>query len=193
MIYSNIYLEAKEHITNSLNEGGIVLSNYGETHGQRCLVDTFFIEEEEYETKYANLTLVITYKVPHPTDIIEKHKKLRVLANTGDYGWTTRLRALVWDGKYPDTVALDVDNGELYLVRVKEDGLHLTYFNDIEEIEVEYLLEDIEDREPYKIQIDENAMYEVLDGSEGYRHLFRNVQVVLHGNIKYVIKSRLVV
>lgn len=195
MYTSTIYLEAKEQLLEALKSKTLTLGNFGEDVNTVCMVEDAIIEDEDNETRYANLTLVVRYVIQTQHERLAKIRKLRLLTKLGDTLWTNRLKALVWETPYPDSVAIDVSTGEIFFVSLRNNELHLTYFNKFSEQEsdIEALLENLEEREPYRIKINEYATYEVLDGSEGYRHLYRNIQIVFNSSYEIIIDSPLIV
>lgn len=180
----NIHMDAKSMIADSLRESGrLSLKKYGSLFSNQCEISHFHIEEVEDEEGYANLDLVLVYKSrqlsPNNTfDEVERARKFRVLNSQGDIGWTYRMQNLVWEGEYPSTVAVDIESGEVFLFSITSNNrAELVEFGLLEPSEFETLRLELNDREPFKIKIAEDAMFRYIDGAEGVNHLKQNIQI----------------
>jgi hypothetical protein len=178
----NVYIDAKELLNDTLNENRKVsIKTYGVMYSQVGDVMHHSIGEVTNEESYANLDLMLTYVTRQLTfnndayAPIEKTRNLRVLNTLGDTRWTYNMIVKVWEGEYPSTVAVDMDSGNVFLVGVKANRIELTDFGILESSAFDAFHNDLNDREPFKIKIDEEAMFDVLDGSEGTNHLRHNV------------------
>ena len=178
----NTYLDAKELLNDVLQQDRKVsIKNQGVLYSQVGNVLHFSFGEVTDVESYANLDLLITYVTRQATfdnnalAPIEKTRNLRVLNNLGDNRWTYNMIVKVWEGEYPSTVAVDMDSGAVYLVGVKANRVELIDFGILEPSAFDAFQNDLNDRTPFRIKLDEEAMFDVLDGSEGTNHLRHNV------------------
>jgi hypothetical protein len=158
------------------------LKRYGAMFSNLCDVSHYHIEESDDDEGYANLDLTVTYKmrlisVEEKFDLVEKTRKLRVLNTAGDNQWTYRMIRMVWEGDYPSSVAVDVETGEVFLFSVKVNCIELIEFGVLDAKEHDTFMHELSDREPFKIKIDSDSMFEYIDGAEGVSHLQKNVVV----------------
>lgn len=179
----DIFLDAKRMIEDTLKSSEkLSLKKYGSMFSNLADVVHFHIEEIEDEESYANLDLIITYKlrVISPNNqfkTIEKTRNLKVLNPKGDNRWTFRMINKIWDGDYPSSVAVDMETGEVFLFSIKANRIELTEFGKFNELEFETFLHELNDREPFRIRIDEDAMFDYIDGAEGINHLQKNIYI----------------
>jgi hypothetical protein len=179
----NTFIDAKNMIVDALSANNkLSLKNYGGMFANLCEVSHFHIEEVEDEEGYANLDLTVVFKMPimgsdSQFTLVEKTKKLKVLNNAGDNSWTFNMVNLFWDGDYPSSVAVDMETGEVFLFNIRLNRLELVEFGVLDESMFESFIHDVNDREPFKIYLDEKAMFEFIDGTEGRKHLQKNIYV----------------
>lgn len=144
----------------------------------------FYLEEPQSPSTqgYANLDLVLQYNqlMLQPDSglkTVERTKKLRLLSSEGDNQWTFRMKNLVWEGVYPTCVAIDLETAEVILVFLHSDELELVHFSYLDEVEFETFQFDVNDREPYSIRINEQAMFDYIDGKEGIKTLYEGIKI----------------
>jgi hypothetical protein len=173
----NTFIDAKTLISDALSvDKKLSLKNYGGMFANLCEVTHFHMDEVEDEEGYANVDLTLAYKVPLMGNdsqflLVDKTKKLKVLNTAGDIDWTYNMVNLFWEGDYPSSVAVDVESGEVFLFNVKLNRVELVDFGVLTGSAFESFTHDINDREPFKIRLDEKAMFDFIDGSEGRNHL----------------------
>jgi hypothetical protein len=176
------FIDAKGMIEDSLNEGmKLSVKSYGSMFSNLADILHFHIEDADHEG-YANIDLFITYKlrVMGNNDLfetVEKTRNLRVLNSLGDTKWTYRMINKIWDGDYPSTIAVDMETGEVFFFNVRVNRIVLEKFGKMAELQFETFIQEINDREPFRIRISDDAMFDFIDGSEGINHLQRNIYV----------------
>lgn len=179
----NTYIDARDMIKDALESAGkLSIRRYMALFSSLCDVTHFHIEEIHDEEAYANLDLVLTYKQPQLEakdnySFVEKTKNLRVLCNHGDNLWNYQLINKVWDGDYPSTVAVDVETKEVFLFSVKLNRIELIEFGELTNSEFETFCNELHERDPFRVLISPEAMYDYLSESEGINHLKRNIYV----------------
>lgn len=70
-----------------------------------------------------------------------------------------------------------MEKGEVYLFNISANRIELTQFGEMTVEEFEIFKYDVHDREPFRIKIDEDAMFDYIDGAEGINHLQKNIIV----------------
>lgn len=150
---------------------------------QCCISDIHFHKEGREDNEYPNMEIQLSYtqKIDTGSGIewVPNTRTLFMLNNIGDYKWTYNMREKLWDGEYPYTVAIDEVTGEVFFIHIIMGGLVLKLFGREEGL-YERIKGYIDEREPYKIKIDEDAMFSVIDGAEGYNHLKDNIYIQLN-------------
>lgn len=179
------FIDAKSMIESVLIEGmKLSVKNYGSMFSNLSDIVHYKIDEAEDEEGYANVDLFITYRmrvmgVSNQFESVDKTRNLRVLNSLGDNKWTYRMINKIWDGDYPSTVAVDMETGEVFFFNIRVNRIELAKFGKMSETQFEVFLEEINDREPFKIKIAEEAMFDYIDGAEGINHLKRNIYIEL--------------
>lgn len=189
------FIDAKGLIEQSLESNHrISLRNYGAMFAIPAEVVHYSFGEPENEEGYANMDMTIIYRYPKATKDdfvnVEKTRILRVLNTEGDNLWTHRTINKIWEGDYPSTVAFDIDTGDVFLVGVKLNRLELTAFGVLEPIELETVLEELHDREPFRIIIDPDAMFEYISEAEGINHLKSHIVVEFKCGVPIHVKVK---
>lgn len=135
---------------------------------------------DEAESDSPEITVRLMYRLPvfdSTVMAVDKYKRVRLLSSVGDEEWTERMRLKIWDGKYPTTVAIDEDTKEVLLVRITDHIVSFETFGQLTEDQYNVILEDLDDREPFRLFLDSTAMFKFIDGAEGLNHLLNGVFV----------------
>lgn len=191
--YPDNYVDAVDLIKNCIDEKGKVsLKKYGSLYSSFADITHFTIDEVPDEEGYSNLDLSITYRQQfiHEGDQfspVTVQRKLRVLCANGDNQWVYSMKEKVWDGDYPTTVAVDMKTGEVMFFSVKVGRLEFVEFGRFEPSEFNAFLEDLSMREPFSVEIEPQAMFDVISGLEGVSHLKRNVIIKFNSSIPIVV------
>lgn len=194
-LYSIVREDIQEHLDNSLMQVGF--STYGVpsmtpmiTYGD--IID-FNIEQliiSKNKSEKANVGLFLTYKgmsleEDHLQEV-SKQQYFMLLNSEVDIDWSFGMIQKVWNGNYPSTVAIDKD-GKCYFVYVEQWGIHFSYFALLGEQELDMLSTYLNDDSPFKITIAPKAMFKVIDGTEGYNYLRKNIVVEFNCSTKLSI------
>lgn len=191
-----VFIDAKQMIEDVLEaDMKVSIRRYGALYSNLGDVVHYHIEDKEDEEDYATFDMVLTYKLRELSKNdefieVEKTQNLRVLNSNADSMWTYSMINKIWDGDYPSTVVLDTDTGVVYLLTLRTAGIELAYFGKLDDIQFETVKYDLNDREPYKIKIDEDAMFDYIDGAEGVNHLKRNIYVELNAGMPIRVYNR---
>lgn len=194
----DVHCDAKQMIEEVLDSKQLTVRLYGSLSANPCDVTHFHIEDVDNPESEANLNLTLTYKerVISKTDrfeVVEKTQNLKVLNNHTDDLWSFNMVNKIWDGDYPSSVAINIETGVVYLFNLRVSGLELTEFGKLTEKEFEAFKEDWNERAPFKIKLDEGAMFKFIDGAEGYNHLRRNIFIEFDCIVKLRVYPREVV
>lgn len=180
--------KAAKHLVGEVLQGSklVEIGNFADTFSILGEVKSSFINPVSAEDEFANLDLHVEYEVKTlkygQTSSKEiQTKNLRVLSGMGNIRWTQRMIEKIWDGDYPSTIAIDFESQEVYLVYLRWEKLELRFFGKLTENEVEAVEYDLNNREPFLINIDQEAMFRYIDGGEGVNHLLRNLYIELNG------------
>lgn len=190
------YIDARQSIEESLKASSrLSFKTFGSLFSILCDVLHHHIEEVEDPESYSNLQLTLTYRMNIFTEtgtpsLIEKTRKLRVLTAIGDTAWTYRMIDRLWEGDYPSTVAVDLETGDIFFFNIKLNRLELIEFSRFTEQEFDTFLLEVHDREPFKICLDPNAMFDFIDGAEGINHLKRGIQVEFNCALPIRVSAR---
>ena len=103
----------------------------------------------------------------------------------GDSIWPYLMVVKVWNGEYPSGVAVNEDTGVVYLLYLKMGSLLLVEFALLKDNEKEAIKEALNEVTPYRIKLDEDAMFNVLAEIEGYRHLHEKVFIEFDCGVKF--------
>lgn len=177
--------------TNSL----IIEKRYRDDMKHGCILKGYEMNANEEDDKHTSILLKLEYiknvnkigKIS-PVDVV---LNLKILCGLGDRAWGYRSKIKVWDGDYPSTVGVDVKSGKVYLLFVRQDVLEVVEFGQIEEKELDMFLDSLNDREPYKIGLEEDTLFDYLDGNEGYNYLKNHVYIQFNCCSKLKVYSRL--
>lgn len=191
----DIFIDAKSMIEGALENKKLSLRTYGAMFSNLSDVTHYHINEVDDEEGYANIDMLLTYKFRTlSTDdsfgVIEKTRNLKVLNTAGDNQWTYRMITRIWDGDYPSSVAIDMETGELFLFNVKINRVELIEFGVLSEIEFETFKLELNDREPFRIKLHEDAMFEFIDGAEGLNHLQKNIYIELSCGMPIKVRNK---
>lgn len=182
----SIFSDAKQMLEDNLSTyRRLVVKKYNDIFANSCDVIHFHITEVEDEEGYSNLDIFLNYNervIIESNGIerfekVERCKQLRILCNLGDNFWTYRTINKIWNGDYPSTVAVDTDTKEVFFVHVRTSCIELVKFGIFSNSEFEAFLADIIEREPFRIKIDEDAMFRYIDGATGIDDLVNNVYI----------------
>lgn len=188
-----LYCDAKQALEDCLTGRRLRLNRFNSTFTNMCEVTSCDIEEHEDEYM-GSIKVSLVYK----ERIITKYNKfetmirnqtLTILATKGDPIWPYIMTCKVWNGEYPSAVAVNEDTGVVYLVYLLQNALGLTEFSVLKDNQLEAFRESINDLEPYKIKVDEDAMFKVLAEEEGNRVLHEMVYVEFDCGVKFRVYS----
>lgn len=188
------YCDAKQAIEDSLAGKRLVLSKYNSTIVKLCDVTHFHVSEETNPDKIGNIELLITYKEKIITkydkfETLNKTQKLTILNTKGDPVWPYLIITKVWDGIYPSSVAINEETGVVYLLFLKMGSLGLIEFALLKDNQLECIKESLNEVYPYKIKLDEDAMFKVLGEVEGNRFLHETVYIEFDCGVKFRVYS----
>lgn len=182
----SIFLDAKQLLEDNLSTNRrVVVRRYNDIFANSCNVIHFHIEAVEDEEQYANLDISLNYKERvilssngiDRFDEVERYRQLKILCNLGDIAWTYRTIEKVWNGDYPSAVAVDTDTKEVFLINIRTSSIELVKFGIFSSNEFEAFITDVQEREPYRIGIADDAMFRYIDGATGINDLVENVYI----------------
>ena len=185
-----IYCDAKQSIEDCLDDRRLILGKYNSSMQNLCEVTHYNIKEEEDKEKVGDLELLISYKERiiskyNSFETLNRTQVLRVLNTKGDSIWPYLMVAKVWNGEYPSGVAVNEDTGVVYLLYLRTGSLLLVEFALLKDNEKEAIKEALNEVTPYRIKLDEGAMFDVLAEIEGYRHLHEKVYIEFDCGVKF--------
>ena len=190
---SNYYEDACHAVEEVLEHSSMIsITSFNSPLASQAVLETKTITPLNEESDRANMQLYLQCKMLVQDDNGNFVKQLHplnlvVLNSEGDTKWTSRMRSRVWAGQYPDTVALDRETGEIYLVFLTNWGIELRHFGKMQLNDLEGLLLTINENAPFFIYIAAHAMFNVIDGAEGYNHLLSNLYIQFNGSRKYIV------
>ena len=188
-----MFCDAKQSIEESLCKNHLILSKYNSSLVNMCEVTTFKITDELEPEKVGTLHLNLTYK----ERIITKYDKfetrfmsqdLMVLSTKGDPIWPYLMVTKVWDGDYPSTVAVNSETGVVYFVYLLQGAMKLVEFAQLKENQLEAVRESLNDLVPYRIKLDEDAMFKVLGEVEGTKCLHDTLYIEFNCGITFKVR-----
>lgn len=185
-----IYCDAKQSIEDCLEGRRLILSKYNSSMQNLCEVTHYNIKEEEDEEKIGDIELLISYKERIITkydsfETLNKTQTLRILNTKGDAVWPYLMVTKVWNGEYPSCVAINEETGVVYLVYLRLNALSLVEFALLKDNEKEAIKESLNEVMPYRIRLDEDAMFNVLAEIEGNRFLHEKVYIEFDCGLKF--------
>lgn len=154
---------------------------YGFNIINQCRISDIHFETEGHENnEYPNIEMRLSYtqRVDNGREFewVPNSRNLFILNNAGDDKWTYLMKQKIWDNDYPYTIAIDEVTGEVFFVHIALEGIVLKLFGREEGL-YDIIKGHIVEREPYRIKIDEDAMFSYIDGAEGYNHLKDNIYI----------------
>ena len=188
-----VYIDAKHSIEECLKNRRLRLNRYNSTFTNMCEVTSCSIDAEDDE-HIGSLKLNITYKERIITkydkfETLIRNQTLTVLNTKGDPIWPFMMVAKVWNGEYPAAVAINEETGVVYFVYLLQNALGLTEFSVLKDNELNAVKETINDTAPYRIRVDEDAMFSVLAEEEGNKILHEMVYIEFDCGVKFRIYS----
>lgn len=185
-----MYCDAKQAIEDSLESKKLVLSQYNSSLINLCDVTHFHIKEEKDKEHIGSLELLISYKERIITkydkfESLNKTQTLTILSPKGDLVWPFIMVTKVWNGEYPSAVAINEETGVVYLVFLKLGMLGLTEFSILKGNQLECIKESLNETMPYRIRLDEDAMFNVLGELEGNRCLYETLFIEFDCGVKF--------
>ena len=189
-----IFCDAKQAIEDSLENHKLILSKYNSSMVNMCEVTHFHIEESKDNESVGSLKLLISYKEKIITkydkfETLNKTQVLTILNTKGDIVWPYLMVTKVWNGEYPSTVAINEETGVVYLVFLRMGSLGLTEFALLKKNELECIKDSLNESEPYRIRLDEEAMFKVLGEIEGNRCLYETLFIEFDCGVKFRVYS----
>lgn len=194
----NYYEDAKETLSKVLAPNSVlgITSFNSDLANQLVIISCAIDKWGEGENDRANMTLTLScvgYDLNEQGSVGAKKThtlRLVVLCSEGDDRWTYNMKNSVWRGYYPSAVAIDEDSCEVYLLFNSNWGVELKHFNSVPENFLKDFMYTRDESKPYYIYIDSRAMFDVLDGAEGYNHLLRNLYIQFQGTAPYRLHLR---
>lgn len=189
-----IFCDAKQAIEDSLENRKLILSKYNSSLVNMCEVTHYHIDDVEDVEATGSLTLTLRYKERIITkydkfETLNKTQVLTVLNTKGDPIWPYLMTTKVWNGEYPSAVAINEETGVVYLLYLRMGSLGLTEFALLKENQLECIKESLNEVAPYKIKLDEDAMFKVLGEIEGTRCLHETLFIEFDCGVKFRVYS----
>lgn len=184
---SAYFEDVQETLSDTLNSRkSIGFSSFSSPIVNQATVITYGIKPLDTEdSDRANFVLSIEYDLyyltTHSESLDSKRQVLNllVLNPEGDTKWTLNMRNRVWDGRYPSSVAIDTATGAVYLLFVESSYIELRAFGEVSLSDLEIFKSSMNARSPFSIQVDADALFKVVDGSEGTKFLLANLFISL--------------
>lgn len=133
---------------------------------------------------YSNMVLQLVYSLNLPATsgktkiyTIECSKRIVLLTTAGDIYWHKVLRDKVWNGKYPTTVGVDIETGEVYVIYLYSSYIELQLFGVLNELDIEGVAVNLSEKTPYRIYIAYDALWKYASEEEGTRYLRDNLYI----------------
>jgi hypothetical protein len=185
-----IYCDAKEVIEKSLENKKFVLSTYNSQMISMCEVTHFHIKDEEDKDRTGTLELLLNYREKIITkydkfETLNKTQTLMILTTKGDPIWPFIMVSKVFNGEYPSGVAYNKETGVVYLMYIHNDYLEMKEFGILKENMLECVSESLNEVAPYRIRLDEDAMFNVLSEQEGNRCLHDTLYIEFDCGVKF--------
>ena len=181
------YEDAVAQYSNYLATNNVLLfSSLNSSIPNHAIIENSIIDRCYEEDDRANLSIIIQFKEYVQGDDglftdVSRTMNLVFFNPEGDTKWTARMKSRVWRGKYPDTIAVDRETGDIYLVFITPKAtLELCHYSKIQLSKLENILMSVNHNEPFYIFVDDKAMFDVIDGAEGYNHLFNKTYIVFN-------------
>lgn len=190
------YGDAREILENGFSTEVFTKGLYGIMKANPCTITHIQIHDKKDNLDIGTIVVDLTYK----ERVINKYGKfeekkvvqtLNILTPRGDSLWPYNLVVKIWDGKYPTSVAVDLKRGVVYLCNIGTRGVELIEYAHITKDEVEALTHDLNDREPYKIKIDEKAMFDYISEFEGLRALRSNIFIEFDCGVRFKVHNNI--
>lgn len=190
------YGDAKEVLTNALDKKVFMKGLYGTIKSNPCEVVHIQIHDKKELEDIGSIVVDLNYK----ERVINKYGKfeekkvvqtLHILNPRGDEVWPFTLVVKIWDVKYPSSIALDIKRGIVYFLNINSNGLSLVEFAHLNEEEIEAISYDLNEREPYKIRLDERAMFDFIAEYEGIKALKRGVFIEFDCGVRFRVYNNL--
>ena len=179
-----IFTRACAQLKHALSQGSVSFSTYGSNMRNFGVInDSNICNVGRSDDDASNITLDLSYAITLPDDVgalatYNKSRRLNLLCTLGDCMWTHNMINYVWNGDYPSTTAYDADDGEVFLVYLRNNCLELRHFAALEDNQLSRMEQhDFNMSRPFRIKVKEDAMFAVLDGAEGYNYLKDNVYI----------------
>lgn len=106
----------------------------------------------------------------------EKVKSLILLCPKGD----VQLDGMdeLWGGKgKPHTVAIDENNGDIYLVYLNDWGMYLQMFERLTEVQKDLVLSEVDEENPFEFGVHKEALYKFIAREEGWRYMRESLYI----------------
>lgn len=180
--YPAYYEDAKELLQDILSKHKRVqFGVFGGVLDVPAEVTFFSVEDSEDAEGASNLRLSLMSRSPvfgsSYNSFIDQQRRFQFFSPKGDDYWTPRMVNLVWEGKKPSTVAIELETKEVYLVYIYDTNIVFKRFSKLDDAEFEVIQNDIDEAEPYRIELDQKAMFEYIDGAEGVNRLISSIYI----------------
>lgn len=194
----NYYEDAKETLAKALAPNSVLsITSFNSDLANQLVITSCSIDKwGGVENDRANMELVLNcvgYDFRSEDGVgtrVNHTLRFVVLCSEGDNRWTYNMKNSVWRGYYPSAIAIDEDSGEVYLLFNSNWGVELKHFNSVPTTFLKEFMYTRDENAPYYIYIDSRAMFDVLDGAEGYNHLLRNLYIQFQGTAPYRLHIR---
>ncbi len=189
-----VFCDAKELLEKSFVNSILVLSSYSSVVVNTATVEHINVHNVDNMESIGTVLLDISYKerVLSKSDKFETRRKTNtfmLLNPKGDILWPHIMVSKVWGGEYPSCVAVNKDNGVVYFMYIKAESVTLVEFALLTQPELRAIVDNLNDTRPYRIGLVEDAMFQVLAGTEGSRHLKNNVYIEFDTGSKFRVKN----
>jgi len=187
-----IYKDAREVLEKGLERGTFLKGLYGTVKINPCTIAHYQIHDKKDTYEVGTITVDMTYteRVLNKYGKFEDKKvvqTLDILTPRGDKIWPYNMVVKVWDGKYPSAIAVDKKRELLYLVNLSTSTLEIVEFAHLTKEQMEAITEDLNEKEPYKVRIDEETMFDVIAELEGFRALNKGVYFELDCGVRFKV------
>lgn len=197
MVLGNYFEDAKSSLEVALGVNqSVAFSSFNSPLLSSCIISGITIEHYGSEdSDRANMRVFLQFQeYGFEEDGAPKQQvkimNLLVLNSEADNRWTKRMRTNVWNDRYPATVAIDMDTAEVYLLFIESWGVELRHFSKLKPDDLQALLLTLDENAPFYIFIDGLAMFDVLDGAQGYSHLLDNLYISFKGSRRLRVNIR---
>lgn len=189
--------ENRELLQDALKRGFVTMKIYGEQTVNNILKIVDF-SISEHADNHPKVEITYTKVSPFTNNRTEQSTMVLVVFNSassyssGEEGWRPAFKNRIFKGDPPFTVAIDVFRRNLYLVHIKENGIDLNLFREINEEDARLILEEASVKSPYSLRVPPEVLMDIIAQDEGYNHAYRNLQIVFNCSVPLVFNNGLI-